>query len=131
MALRRAYRSMHRRTGSTLAPYGITADQFVVLSLLHEQDGITQKEISLRASSDPNTIRAVLLLMETNGLLVRSRHGSDGRALIVTLTRTGRETYERLAEAIESLQKSLTVLFTGKEVGLLIQALQRIDSAFV
>ena len=53
MGLRAAYLLMHRQTNSFLAPFGMTADQFVLLSLLSDKDGITQQELTQRASSDP------------------------------------------------------------------------------
>ena len=39
-----------------------------------------------RISSDPNTVRAMLLLLEQRGLVVRERHPTDGRARTVALT---------------------------------------------
>jgi len=79
MGLRAAYWSMHRQTNAHLAQRGATADQFELLSLLTEQDGITQRELVRRASSDPNTIRAMLLLLEKRGVVARKRHPTDGR----------------------------------------------------
>ena len=68
MGLRAAYLLMHRQTNSFLAPFGMTADRFVLLSLLADKDGVTQQELTERASSDPNTIRAMLVRMESNGV---------------------------------------------------------------
>ena len=64
----------------------MTVDQFVILTLLGEQDGITQQELARRASSDPNTIRAMLVLLENRHLVARVQHPTDGRALRITLT---------------------------------------------
>ena len=69
MGLRAAYWSMHRQTNAHLAPQGATAEQFVVLALLAKEDGITQQELGRRATSDPNTIRAMLVLLEKRGLV--------------------------------------------------------------
>ena len=90
MGLRAAYLSMHRQTNSHLAPFGLTADQFVILALLTEKDGITQQHLTRLASSDPNTIRAMLVLLEKRALVKRRRHPTDGRALRITITRKGR-----------------------------------------
>ena len=72
MALRAAYLGMHRRTGAVLARTGVTADQFVVLAALAEADALTQNELVSRTSSDPNTVRAMLVLLERK-LLVKRR----------------------------------------------------------
>jgi len=129
MGLRAAYLSMHRQTNSCLAPHKITADQFVLLALLADQDGITQQELVRRATSDPNTIRAMLVLLENRGLVRRQPHPADGRARNVTLTRTGRCTYAKLSKQLKTLQKQLLDLFRLEEAETLIELLGRISEA--
>jgi hypothetical protein len=86
MALRAAYLSMYRQTNAHLAPYGVTVDQFVYLHLLIEEDGIIQQELVKRATSDPNTMRAMLVILEKRGYIERHRHHQDGRARVVKIT---------------------------------------------
>ena len=74
MNLRAAYLSMHRMTNAHLSKHGVTADQFVCLSILFEKDGLTQKELVQSATSDPNTIRAMLVLLENQGFIARDVH---------------------------------------------------------
>ena len=129
MGLRAAYLSMHRQTNSYLAPHKITADQFVLLALLAEQDGITQQELVRRATSDPNTIRAMLVLLENRGMVTREPHPADGRARNVTLTRTGRCNYAKLSKQVKTLQNQLLDLFRLEEAKTLIELLGRISEA--
>jgi DNA-binding MarR family transcriptional regulator len=131
MGLRAAYLSMHRQTNSFLAPFGMTADQFVLISLLADKDGITQQELTRRASSDPNTIRAMLVRMENNGLLTRDQHPTDGRARKVTLTYKGRRTYAMLSEKIKPLQDALLAPFQIKDADKLIMFLNLISEAMM
>lgn len=127
MGLRAAYWSMHRQTNARLARHAVTADQFVLLSLLARQDGITQQQLCRRASSDPNTIRAILVLLENNGLVARGPHPTDARARHVTLTRKGRQTYARLSAELKPLQERLVGLFDAEEGQALVQFLCRIS----
>lgn len=53
MLLRAAYYGMHRVSDAHFASHGITADQFVILACLADEDTITQKDLARRASSDP------------------------------------------------------------------------------
>jgi DNA-binding MarR family transcriptional regulator len=129
MGLRAAYLVMHRQTNAVLTRHGETADQFVLLGLLADQDGITQQELVRRASSDPNTIRAMLVLLEERGLVARDGHPTDGRARSVTLTRKGRQTYERLLADTEPLRERLLAVFQPKEADTLIEFLARISEA--
>src|SRR4030095_12685834 len=57
MALRAAYWAMHRRADALFGRHGVTADQFVLLSFLNEEDGISQQELVRRATHDANTVR--------------------------------------------------------------------------
>src|SRR5579862_3619800 len=88
--LRAAYFAMHRASDSHFVRHGITADQFVLLACLGEQDAVMQQDLVRRAASDPSTIRAMLVLLEGRGLVKRNRHPADGRARAVSLTAKGR-----------------------------------------
>jgi DNA-binding MarR family transcriptional regulator len=129
MGLRAAYWALHRRTGECLAPCGVTADQFVLLALLAEEDGITQQELVRRAASDANTIRAMLVRLERRGLIARRQHPTDGRARRVSLTRQGRRTFKTLWTRSEALRQRLLAAFAPQEAATLTKLLARACSA--
>jgi len=129
MGLRAAYLLMHRQTNAFLAPFGMTANQFVLIALLAEKDRITQQELTQRASSDPNTIGSMLVRMENNGIVAREQHPTDGRALRITLTRKGLQTYANLSAEIKPLQDALLSPFQTKDAKKLVMFLNRISEA--
>jgi DNA-binding MarR family transcriptional regulator len=129
MGLRAAYWAMHRQTEVRLTGRGVTADQFVLLALLAERDGITQQELVRRASSDANTVRAMLVLLESRGLVTRGRHPTDRRARSVTLTRKGRHTFEKLLGYSEPLRQRLLAAFRPEEADTLVEFLNGISEA--
>ena len=131
MSLRAAYLLMHRQTNSFLAPFDMTADQFVLLALLTEQEGITQQQLTCRASSDPNTIRAMLVLMEKKGMIKRTKHPQDKRALMVTLTPQGRRIYKKVSSKIKPLQDALMSSIKKNHPDVLIDALNRISESMI
>jgi len=131
MGLRAAYWAMHRQTDACFAKRGVTANQFVLLALLAEEDRITQQQLVRRACSDPNTVRAMLVLLESRGLVARGRHPDDGRARNVTLTRKGRRMYERLWKESEPLKQQLLAVFQPKQADALVGFLERISEAMV
>jgi len=131
MGLRTAYWVMHRQTDACLASCGVTADQFVLLALLAEQDGITQQDLVRRATSDPNTVRAMLMLLERRSLVAREGHPTDRRARRVTLTRKGRRMYERLWPRSESVRQKLLSAFRSKEADTLVEFLARLSQAMM
>lgn len=126
MSLRAAYLTMHRQTNASLAGDGVTAEQFVLLAVLADEDRITQQTLVRRASSDPNTVRAMLVLMEARGLVARERHPADGRARSIVLTAKGRRAYARLFDRSQTVRRRLQELFRPQEARTLIQLLQRV-----
>jgi DNA-binding MarR family transcriptional regulator len=117
---------MHRVSDAHFSRYGVTADQFVLLACLAEQDAITQQELARRVSSDPSTIRAMLVLLEGRGLVARERHPDDSRARVVTLTAKGRRLFERLWKTSEPIRVQLLSGFSAAEARLLVDCLRRL-----
>jgi DNA-binding MarR family transcriptional regulator len=126
MALRGAYLTMHRRADAYLARHGVTADQYVLLRLLDQESEVTPQTLVVRACSDPNTVRTMLLLLEGRGFVTRKRHPADGRARSVSLTGKGRNVCRRLRAACEPFYARLLSDYRPDEVQLLLGLLRRI-----
>jgi DNA-binding MarR family transcriptional regulator len=129
MRLRGAYLTFHRMANAHFEPLGVTADQFVVLTLLAEEEGLTQREIVARAYSDPNTIGEMLARLEGKKLVRRERHPSDGRARIVFLTPKGRTLQKRLWASWEGYLREIDAAFGARELDVLKALLARIPDA--
>jgi DNA-binding MarR family transcriptional regulator len=129
MRLRVAYLALHRRTNAELAPLGLTADQFVLLTSLARGEGVTQKELVGRTGSDPNTVSEMLARLEAKGLVERRRHAEDGRARSVSLTRRGRQVQRTLWEETAGLRAGLEALFPSDVMDLLVEGLDRVAIA--
>jgi DNA-binding MarR family transcriptional regulator len=126
MALRAAYLAMHRRTDALMARAGVTADQFVVLSALTEGDALTQRELVDRTSSDPNTLRAMLVLLERRQFIARRPHPTDRRARSVSLTPKGRRVFHNLWQKSEDLRQQLITALPPDEAAGFVGQLRRI-----
>lgn len=100
VALRKAYLALHRASEWKFAPLGVTADQFVMLASLSQGQALTQKELAVRMSSDPSTVRAMLVLLENAGLVKRELHPEDGRAKTVALTPVGKRKFQQLGRLV-------------------------------
>ncbi len=127
--LRAAYLALHRQTNNCFAKDGVTADQFVLLAALAEADAVTQQELVRRVGSDPNTVRAILLLLEDRGLIARQRHPCDGRARCVALTGKGRRIFKKLWTKSEPLRARLLAAFRPDEAATLLGLLHRVAEA--
>ncbi|WII38800.1 MarR family winged helix-turn-helix transcriptional regulator [Paenibacillus thiaminolyticus] len=99
-----------------VSPFGITVDQWEILVVLWEQEGITQKELAERLYKDQTNIARMLFKLETKGFIHRVTHETDRRALRVYLTSKGREIKDEIMEhSIEAYKKTIAGL-TEEEV---------------
>ena len=126
MALRAAYLAMHRRSDAQFARHGVTADQFVLLAALAGGGAVTQRDLARRTFSDPNTVRAMLLLLEKRGLIARTPDPADGRVRTVALTPKGRRAYRALWEAGEPVRARLLASLGPSEPEALLDLLGRV-----
>ena len=129
IALRTAYLALHRRSEAAFAQHGVTADQFVVLATLRRGPALTQRELARRISSDPSTVRAMLVLLAAHGLVERDAHPTDARARTVALTAKGLRAYQRLWEAGESIRARMLGALRPGEAETLVRLLGQVAGA--
>lgn len=92
-------------------PFGITVDQWEILVVLWEQEGITQKELAERLYKDQTNIARMLFKLEKKGFIHRVTHETDRRALRVYLTSKGRDIKDDILEpSIEAYKKTIAGL---------------------
>lgn len=129
MALRAAYLALHRRSDARFAPHGLTADQFVLLATLSRGQALTQRELARRMPSDPSTVRAMLVLLERQGLVQRDTHPSDARARTVALTAAGKRKFRQLWRAGEPIRAQMFGSLHPDEAETLVGLLTRVAAA--
>jgi len=131
LSLRAAYLAMHRQTNAHLADLGITADQFVCLLVLYDRRGMIQKELAERATSDQNTVGAIVALLEKKGYVKRGEHRRDRRAWFVTITPKGRAVTERGSAALRKVHARVKSRISELEAGVLNALLGRLATTLL
>lgn len=130
IALRAAYLALHRRSDEAFAPQGVTADQFVLLATLARGgQALTQRELARRMSSDPSTVRAMLVLLEERGLVERDTHPTDARKRTVVLTANGERAFQRLWAAGEPIRAQMLRAFRPGQAETLVRLLSHVAEA--
>ncbi len=129
MAIRGVYLALHRRTDAKFADYGVTADQFVLLATLSRGHALTQRELARRMPSDPSTVRAMLVLLEKQGLIQREVHPSDSRARTVAMTAAGRKKFKQLWRASEAIRTQMFEAIEPDEATVLLRLLNQITDS--
>jgi DNA-binding MarR family transcriptional regulator len=88
IAVNRLYKPM-------LDALGVTYTQYLVLSALWEQGGLTITSIADRLALEPSTITPAVKRLEAAGFVQRQRSTSDERQVEVHLTSKGSALHER------------------------------------
>ena len=104
--LRQAWYGLNQAFRRRIAHTGLTPDQFTVMRILLECDpkGITQRELTRRMSSDPNTVASLLERMEASGWIERKPHEKDRRAHRIQLLAPGKRKYTEARRHAIALQ---------------------------
>jgi DNA-binding MarR family transcriptional regulator len=106
--------------------HDITADQWLILSRLNEQDGLTQHELGERISKDKTNVARMLALMEEHGLVERRIDPDDNRARRIYLTAYSHALLPDLIAASQEVLARSQKGFTQEEVRQLIDTLNRV-----
>ena len=107
MLLRSAYFALRRCSNAHCASMGANGDQFVLLKLLADEEGVTQQDLVQRGGYDATTTGKMLRLMEDRGLVDRLADPEDGRAKRVHLTIQGRKLQRELWDHSDKLRSAL------------------------
>ena len=124
-----AYLTLHRATNASLAEFGMTADQFVLLTTLAAFGPMTQKEL-VRAGLLPTPTRSARCSVAWNDRV--SSQGGHIRPTAghnVSLTRRGPPMQASLLLASEALRQQLAALFEPARLADFVDYLNRIMAA--
>lgn len=110
-----------------LDPHDLTLPQWVILSCLWRDGEMTVGALSdLVGSRLPATSR-IVDRMEDRGLVLRRRHATDGRAMIVTLTKKG-QALNYLSDFHEKINAALFADFSKEDQDRAFDLLSRLQA---
>jgi MarR family transcriptional regulator, 2-MHQ and catechol-resistance regulon repressor len=89
--LLRAGRAVLARVEPRIAAAGLTPTQFGVLEALLHKGPLSQRELGRKVLTSPGNMTDLVDKLEARGLVHRSRQKLDRRAVLVELTKAGRE----------------------------------------
>jgi len=129
--LRRAWFSLNQAFRRRVAHLKLTPDQFTVMRTLLEAEpnGLTQRELTQRMSSDPNTVASLLSRMEQAELIRRVPHQKDRRAHQIHLLPGGRRKYDAARTLAVELQSEVLNVLPEKGREAFLANLHRVADA--
>lgn len=125
--LRRTFLSICRCGDILFSPYRLTTDQYALMRAVQRNPGIRQTDMTDQIFAEPNTITAMVKLLEKRGILRRKICPVDGRVRLLYLTAHGNTVLQRLSEDWTPMRHVLRDCFSGQAGQ---QALKILDEVF-
>jgi DNA-binding MarR family transcriptional regulator len=125
--MRRAFLSICRCGDVVFSPYRLTTEQYALIRAVQKKPGICQSEITEQIFAEPNTVKAMVTLLEKRGILRRKPDPMDRRVRQLFMTAYGQTVMQRLSTDWKPMRDLLRNAFSG-EAGQ--QALEILDTVF-
>ncbi|MFK8035318.1 MAG: MarR family winged helix-turn-helix transcriptional regulator [Hyphomicrobiales bacterium] len=110
-----------------LEPYGLTLQQWVILSALWRRDGMLVTEIADYVGTNTPAASRIIDRMEERGFVDRKPSASDRRAVLVNITEKGQE-LSHLSTFFQDVNNKLLDGLSDDESTLLFELLARVEA---
>lgn len=104
----------------------ITHEQFGILFLLSEEDGLYQRQLAFSLSKDRPNITRMLDILEKKGYIGREKHPDNKRISKVFITDEGRKKVEKAAPYRDIFKSKMHKGISNEELEICISVLQRV-----
>jgi DNA-binding MarR family transcriptional regulator len=109
--------------------FDLSIPEWRLIAVLHQDGASTQAALVRRTMMDKVAVSRAAQALEDRGLIRRTGHETDGRAVRATLTRSGRALYAAIAPAALGYEQRLLSSFTRSEIRQLHDMLDRLIAA--
>lgn len=117
---------MRRQFNSFLSPFGISQEQYAVLSVIAKQQDLSQHQIAnLINKGYPSVSRIIHILCEKY-LVVKKHTQADRKTYRICLTRRGKALINSLADRISKFRRQQFSVLTAKEQKELLRLLNKV-----
>ncbi len=121
--------SMCRCGDAIFSEHQMTTDQYSLIRAVQRNAGIRQADLGNEVFADPNTITAMVSLLEKRGILRREPCPTDGRARRLHVTPTGNRVMKRLSANWEPMRQELEKCFAGAAGQKALEIMDRVSEA--
>lgn len=109
-------------------PLNLRPAEYSLLMLLHANDTLTPKQLSVGMGLSAPLLTALLDKVQQRGLIERVRSTVDRRSMAITLTEEGKTFTQHLADATPKMESAMEHLLTPGERAILIELLDKIST---
>ncbi len=120
---------MHKTIiGRLLREVGLVPGQELLLLQLWDRDRCSQTDLVERLGLDPSTVTKMLQRLERAGWLAREPSPDDGRVMVVTLTRAGRDLQVAVTTLWSELEGETIKALSPDEQAELLRLLSKVEA---
>lgn len=126
----RVMRRVYEHYEARLAPYNLTAPQYMVFMALYANNGITIGELGQRVALDGSTITGILDRMEKNGYIERRPNSEDRRSALVYLTGKAEKVAPQIIPFADELDSSIRQGRSPKDMAVFERVLRELAESY-
>jgi len=126
--LRRAQLKVFQNFQSAMAPFDLTPGQFGVLTLINENEGLSQSDLGTALGIDRSTMVAVIDRLEGRDLVVRAPSPSDRRSYALRLSAHGKTVMADIMPRLREHEATIASALSDSEQSTLISLLRRVGA---
>jgi DNA-binding MarR family transcriptional regulator len=127
-------RVVRRDIEVAIAPHGLSVTQFMVLSTLSHQPGLSSAQLARRAYVSPQSMNEMLLALEQRGLVMREPDPDRRRVLNAQLSKAGHRLVKICNREVTTVEASMTAGMTSAEqealLSLMVLAVRNLGGGF-
>lgn len=128
LSVARVYQLCHRQLSAALDPLGLEVAHYDVLINVARDEGLSQQVLARRLLVAKSNVSALLTVLERRALIVRSRHSSDARLRLISLTPSGRELTDEAMRRHKQIAEAMLAQITAEEAAAVRQAMCKMET---
>ncbi len=122
--MKRVQHALRTEMDGALRGIGVTTPQYAALSVLEAAPGLSGAELARRGFVTAQTMNAILMNLESAGLVARRSHPEHGRVLQAYLTEAGEELVSRAHGVVEAIERRMLEGLGGDDQRRLLNTLR-------
>jgi DNA-binding MarR family transcriptional regulator len=101
-------RALRRHVDEGVRPYGLTWQQYTLLSVLRARSGLSNAQLARRSFITPQSMSEIVSALVKKGFIRREADPTHGRILRTELTEEGRHVLEAADGVVEAIEEQMT-----------------------
>lgn len=106
--IKRTQQAVRQEMDKTLVSLTLTTPQYVALTTLSSEVGLSNAELARRCFVTPQTMHQIVRGLESRSLVERSPHFRHGKIVQMGVTAAGQQLLEKAHELVGEVEKKLT-----------------------